>query len=642
MKSLFILLFLFLSSFFTLRAVPSINLIQDCETDTYTCKPRTWYYNPVFSDNFLRMKLPDSNWKPVKFPITVRSLHKGNETFIDYAFFTEINVTKEFLQKVSHPTIHLSYIGSAFSIYMNGKLIAKEGEFKDGQMTFYRALRHHNWPIDKLLFIEGKNFLLIRISGDPRYSGTGFYYKDGYHITEHAVAEYESRDWAGTILTFLYLAFGFYHLFLFIKRRQEVYNLTYALLSIDIFIYFICRIGIPLDYRGLDSMYIERMEYFFLFYANTLIYIFIDQLFERRISLFSKFCLFISLILSMAVLFAPAYFTEYLLLAWQISALLSVPYGFSVLIRHIKLKNKNAMALLIGLSMYIIVVIYDIANSMFLNYSIYLAKYAFFSFIVGIAVVLANRFLNLYETVEDLNENLERKVEKRTRELQHSFEEIKNLKEKQDGDYFLTTLLFKPLMSNVNKKANLKIEFLLKQKKQFQFKGKEHEIGGDICISDSIYLEEKEYAVFINGDAMGKSIQGAGGAIVLGVVFKSILSRTRLLKEMQKVSPEEWLKLAFIELQNVFESFDCSMLISIVMGLVDVETGMMYYINAEHPFICLYRDDKASFLDTELSLSKVGIPGLYNPIQVSTFTLNKDDVIIMGSDGRDDLKIEMG
>ncbi len=45
--------------------------------------------------------------------------------------------------------------------------------------------------------------------------------------------------------------------------------------------------------------------------------------------------------------------------------------------------------------------------------------------------------------------------------------------------------------------------------------------------------------VFINGDAMGKSIQGAGGAIVLGVVFKSVVARTRIVKEAKNKHPEQ-------------------------------------------------------------------------------------------------------
>jgi hypothetical protein len=41
-----------------------------------------------------------------------------------------------------------------------------------------------------------------------------------------------------------------------------------------------------------------------------------------------------------------------------------------------------------------------------------------------------------------------------------------------------------------------------------------------------------------NGDAMGKSLQGAGGALVAGVVIKAILTRTLLYSEYQNRYPE--------------------------------------------------------------------------------------------------------
>ena len=76
-------------------------------------------------------------------------------------------------------------------------------------------------------------------------------------------------------------------------------------------------------------------------------------------------------------------------------------------------------------------------------------------FIVGIVGILANRFLNLHETVENLNKTLEDKVEQRTRELQETLSQVKLLKEQQDGDYFLTTLIINPLASNTAGDENL-------------------------------------------------------------------------------------------------------------------------------------------------------------------------------------------
>ncbi len=243
----------------------------------------------------------------------------------------------------------------------------------------------------------------------------------------------------------------------------------------------------------------------------------------------------------------------------------------------------------------------------------------------------------MYSEINNLNSGLEKKIEERTIELKSSLDEVSKLKLQQDGDYFLTSLIVNPLAYNEARKSDCKIEFFMEQKKKFRFKSKEYQIGGDICIADVIELKDKIYTVFINGDAMGKSIQGAGGALVLGVIFKSIVSRTKLVRSNQNIFPEKWLKNAFLELQNAYESFDGSMLISVVMGIIENTTGMMYYINAEHPHTVLYRDEKTSFLEEGSALLKIGIKGLHNHITIRTFLLYPGDTIFIGSDGRDDI-----
>ncbi|MDX1957488.1 MAG: SpoIIE family protein phosphatase [Leptospiraceae bacterium] len=258
---------------------------------------------------------------------------------------------------------------------------------------------------------------------------------------------------------------------------------------------------------------------------------------------------------------------------------------------------------------------------------------------------LADSFNGMVESIrdskrklQDYAENLEEKVEARTKELAASLKQVEVLKEQQDGDYFLTTLLLKPLgVINKNEDSQLKIDFYVKQKKEFQFKNQDHQIGGDICISQRLILRGRKYNAFLNADAMGKSMQGAGGILVLGAVFQSIIQRTETYKGHSEVAPEKWIKMAFKELHKIFESFDGSMLISLIFGLVEEKTGLVYYINAEHPWLILFRDGKASFIEDDLTFRKLGHSGLTNDIYVTTYQLYPGDTLIMGSDGKDDL-----
>ncbi|TGL48373.1 stage II sporulation protein E, partial [Leptospira meyeri] len=201
--------------------------------------------------------------------------------------------------------------------------------------------------------------------------------------------------------------------------------------------------------------------------------------------------------------------------------------------------------------------------------------------------------------------------------------------------YFLTSLLIHPLARIDNQIPEIHIETYVNQKKKFHFRGKDGEIGGDICIVGTVNLELGEYTVFANGDAMGKSIQGAGGALVLGVVFQAVLSRAKSSYTKSR-PPELWLKDLYIELQSVFVSFDGSMLSSVVLGMV-AKDGLVYYINAEHPWSILYRDGVASFIETELSMRKLGFPKNDQYFQIKTFSLEPGDTLLIGSDGRDDI-----
>ena len=233
--------------------------------------------------------------------------------------------------------------------------------------------------------------------------------------------------------------------------------------------------------------------------------------------------------------------------------------------------------------------------------------------------------------------SLERKVKERTAELSETLDAVQKLKNQQDGDYFLTSLILNPLGPNRAISVNVDVDFFVEQKKKFKFRKWQSDIGGDICIADNITLLGSSYIAFVNADAMGKSMQGAGGALVLGATYQSIIERSRHASEVKKQSPERWLKNAFSEMHTIFESFDGSMLISVVMGLIEEKTGILYFINAEHPEVVLYRNEEASFIEDGNIFRKLGSGILSGRVTVRTFQLKDGDVLIVGSDGRDDL-----
>lgn len=241
------------------------------------------------------------------------------------------------------------------------------------------------------------------------------------------------------------------------------------------------------------------------------------------------------------------------------------------------------------------------------------------------------RLSSMYSEIRDLNANLEEKVRQRTDELNRILYE-------QRGDYFLTSLLLEPLGRLEVESRRFTVEFFTRQKKKFEFKEKNLEIGGDLNISKTLTLQGRTYHMFVNSDAMGKSLQGAGGALVLGAVLKSILDKTEHSALMSSLGPSDWLRDTFYDTHKVFESFDGSMLVSFIIGLVEEETGTTYFINADHPWMILFRDGKASFVECFIH-RKLGFPEWLDNVKVGTVDLAPGDILISGSDGRDDIEL---
>lgn len=544
--------------------------------------------------------------------------------------------------------IRLGIISDRDRTYLNGVLIGQTGQWDAELPQAYDRIRIYSVP--EGVIRPGKlNVILIR---SQRYFPLNLgLYRDTTRIGSavQIYKEYYKEIIVQLVLLSAYLTAGGYFLFLFIRRRKEGQNLFFGVFVLFLVIYQFMRNQMKYE-LPLSFIDMKRIEYFVLFLVLPLFYYFLRSYFHlqpgRFLKYWDRFALGLSGIfvgLATFILFSSD------AILWdnvnktvvQPLWLIYIVAVLTLLINRLIKKDRDAFYIVGGFSVILLAMVVDTFGERgYYNFPRVMG-YAFIVFIMSLALILANHFVRLNEEVEDLNRNLELKVEERTNQLRKTLGEVQELKIQQDGDYFLTSLLIKPLSGSFGKTKNVSVDILVRQKKRFAFKKWESEIGGDICATDAIELRGRPYTVFVNGDAMGKSIQGAGGALVLGTVFKSILARTQQSFNARNKHPEQWLKDAFIEFQNIFVSFDGTMLMSAVMGLVDDATGLVYFINAEHPWVVLYRNGQASFIEKELLFRKLGITETGGSIRIQTFQMERDDVLIIGSDGRDDILIGM-
>ncbi|MCB1143690.1 MAG: SpoIIE family protein phosphatase [Leptospiraceae bacterium] len=640
-----LLILLFLISSLSLHSEDNhkiYSLIEVC--DDSGCRSTRWWVKDDFQEYYLNSDFsPESSqWIPIdKFPIWLNKLFKIKEDLHTYTILYDFDLPPNFLESISTPGIGFSEIGEAFEIYINGNLIASEGIIKDGELIYHRTVRGVTYHIPREYLNKTQNRLLIKISGNPNYDHTGLYFTRDYLIGDFDSISYSNRDFLSLILTGIYIVFGLYHLFLFFKRNKDRANFYFGFWAISIGVYIYTRSNLIFE-NPWDSIAIQKTELFVLYPMLTSIIFFFEELFFQDISKPGKIFGFFTLVLSLVTPFLPIHFSEILLLVWQFATLiLGIPLMFYRLIQAIRLKIPNAKRILFALIIVSSSAIFDILDSMVFNTGLSFTKFTFFVFVMMVMFILANKLVELHNYTEELNENLEKKVEDRTKELNETLNTVNELKVQQDGDYYLTSLIIQPLGLNLNKSKSIETQFYISQKKKFLFRKRNGELGGDLCVTGNLRFEDinNRYTVFFNGDAMGKSMQGAGGAIVAGTVINNIIGKSaRNNRILTDITPEKWLKGAFLELNNIFKTFNGSMLVSGVLGLICEQTGRMIYFNAEHPYVTIYRDGVANFIDSNMYMRKLGTE-ISEDFVLIQYHLSPGDVLFIGSDGKDDIRL---
>ncbi len=621
--------------------------------DSATTGPATWWVNfksvdPVTLSRRLVSEgangpSPGADWSAATVPGYLRD-NPGFSPEIHEAWFLRTITLPDRLPPSL--ALRLGQIDDRDITYFNGTEIGRSGQWDARTAQAFDLIRIYEIPRE-ILRPGGVNVILVRVQA---FSVMDWgMTRDTTAIGPAALmqAGYVTAKFREILFLVVYATVGFYFLFLFVRRRVERENLFFAFFALALvgyqFLKSPFRWDLPVAF--IDS---KRLEYFLLYSLAPSFYFFLRAYFEYPRTRFMRWWdrLFPAVFLLHVYAVIVCVVTDDAWLWWQIQRRVQFVWlglilaMFGLLVYQATRKQRDALYMLGGFCILASGIVVDMASAQgWLNLPP-MTSYTFFGFVSSMALILVNRFVRVNEEVEDLNENLEQKVTRRTEQLYQTLSEVRELKIQQDGDYFLTSLLIGPLGGNFASSRTLALDLLVNQKKHFQFRKWEAEIGGDLCVLYDIALQGRKYTVFLNGDAMGKSIQGAGGALVLGTVFKSVITRTQMSAAAAAKFPEHWLKECILELQNVFVSFDGYMLVSAVLGLIDDEAGILYYINAEHPGIVLYRGGDVSFLPVSRVMSKFGVdhPGQGEQSWVvTTFALRPGDVLFVGSDGRDDL-----
>jgi signal transduction histidine kinase/DNA-binding NarL/FixJ family response regulator len=365
-----------------------------------------------------------------------------------YAVPFFLSAQKKELLNNGSPGIFLNSIGDNWEIYLNGGLIRSEMYLDEaGRIRSHRAWRYPFFPLDKELLREGDNVLTIRIVGDPSLSTTGFFYGSPYYIDDYIAIRNDHTEFPIFFLCGIYLFVAVYHLLLYVIRRQSRHYLFHSIVSIILGFYFLFRSNAVYTYIP-DSGITAKIEYMLIFLLLPLFAMFFEIFREQKIRrLTILYMIFCSVLAAVQLVFSLP-FSEDALRVWQITGLIFITYfitydtGYRTIVkgyRKWKFANlkgsfwtyvpellKSPMGnFIVGIIVLFFSGIFDIFDSLFLNWGIVATRYSFFIFTIGASLILARDFGRLHnslsEVIQELertNVNLETKVYNRTRELE--------------------------------------------------------------------------------------------------------------------------------------------------------------------------------------------------------------------------------
>lgn len=566
------------------------------------------------------------------------------------------------------PAIYFGVINLSFTAHMDGREIFRFGRPEAGPAGFagrpYQMISLPPEP-NQASASSGVRWFTLRIWSGFRNIGL-----DGgppilgcrSTLEKNILREDITRFMIGVIA----LAAGIGGFVLYLRMQRETVYIAFAFLCTIVGLYLIANRAMRLQHLLIpDPLLWYYIEHVSLYFIPTSLSYFFQKIADDSwpVRIITAAFTTMTLVFVLANYFIiPAYATfgifMYVLLIESVGYIYVVPHS----LRHGPPEVRLAV---LGMVLFLLPGIMDVtwALGIFQWWPGPMAPYGFFLLLLSMGVTVWRRYIRIqddlnvaHQALQVYAQNLESLVDQRTSELQHTLDEVSRLKEQQDGDYLLISRVLDPMTRATIAGELVRVESLVNQHKRFEFRGMAGELGGDLCMAEQITLGRETYVAWINADAMGKSVQGASGAIVMAVAFRAFLHLSADGQiPLNAREPVEWILRLAEELQRVFRPFEGRMMVSLMLGLMNETTGEMCVINAGHPPAVLLRAGVGTYI-LEQTIEPIGSeedvydqqpgesakehpPVAYLPESaIAHFTLQPGDILIAGSDGRDDLR----
>ena len=262
---------------------------------------------------------------------------------------------------------------------------------------------------------------------------------------DEVLGEARREEMVDLLLIGIYVTAGLYHLWLWLWRKTDRHYLYFGVFCTLVGVYWFMRSITSQDWLPIGGNDRSRIELVSLYALGPLFMLSLSQLLFRRLDRVALAYAGVCSVFAGITVFASMGAAWDALSYWHYTVVIVIPYTIYFVLRAAFRGNLDAIFLALGVVLQLVAAVHDILATRNILDTPPMGRYTFLIVVLGVAAVLARRFMLVYSEVEALNLDLEAKVSDRTRALQRSFEKVQALKRKQDGDYFLTSLLLRPL-----------------------------------------------------------------------------------------------------------------------------------------------------------------------------------------------------
>lgn len=323
-------------------------------------------------------------------------------------------------------------IDDADIVWLNGTEIGRTGNIKsenNGKGLAYDRFRIYNLPAGLL---KQNNELIILVRTHFPNQGGIYYHRpvigDAVQITE----DYYHAQYRQAILAALFQLTGLYFLLLYVRRRKGIENLAFFCTATLFAVYFFFRTHLKYEIIGsvILAKQVEFASLYFMLPVGAhfmLLFFHAKEIFYRipvAIAYAAAVCNTVFLALPEPSLwFDLLQYVSYP--SWILAGLSSVALTIHRALQKTD-KGLRRDAVYLGAA-FSIAAISAVNDALYVNstaHSVELSQYGFLTFVAGLGWILSNRFVRLHEDIEDLNTNLEKKVDVRTRDLKQALDQI--------------------------------------------------------------------------------------------------------------------------------------------------------------------------------------------------------------------------